>query len=336
MFELALPWVFLLWPLPLALWFFLPNASLQLSAALRVPFFGALRDIVEQKTRSMGNQRHLWMWLLIWTLLLLACSGPRWVGPPRPLSREAYNIMLALDISPSMDVGDMVVSGHATTRLSVVKHAAEQFVEDRVGDKIGLILFGERAYLLTPLTYDRHSVRMRLDDATVGLAGNSTSLGDALGLAIKRLQNVPAQGRMVILLTDGVNNSGVLAPLKAAELAKADGIKVYTIGLHSQIDPNTFGGMFLNMHGAADLDEDTLKNIAKITGGRYFRATDLQSLQNIYRAINQMAKVKQEQATIRPQHEYYAWPLSVAFILFLFMLMHHSGIVFRFKAGDVA
>lgn len=329
MFELALPWVLLALPLPLFIWFLLPRVSLQLSSALQVPFFNAMVGIVDQEKRKFTKQTKITLLLFIWFLLLLALAGPRWVGEPRPLAREGYNIMLALDISPSMDVNDMLLHGRPTTRLAVVKRAAEQFVQDRVSDKIGLILFGERAYLLTPLTYDKHSVLLRLNDATVGLAGQTTSIGDALGLAVKRLQNVPAAGRMIILLTDGVNNSGVLAPLKAAELARADGIKVYTIGLNSEMDPQTFGGMFMNMNGGADLDEETLKSVSKLTGGRYFRATDMQSLQRIYNSINRMAMVSQDQATVRPQHEYYPWPLSFALVLFLYLLADRGGVLRR-------
>ena len=209
----------------------------------------------------------------------------------------------------------------------VVKRAAEQFIQDRMGDKLGLILFGSQAYLQTPLTYDRHSVLLRVDDATAGLAGKTTSIGDALGLAVKRLQNVPAKGRMIVLLTDGVNNSGILAPLKAAELAREDGIKIYTIGLGAEIDPRAMGGLFFNMNVSADLDEDTLKDVAKMTGGRYFRATDMTSLQSIYNAINQLERVSQEQETVRPQHEYYPWPLSMALFLFLYWLADRKGLM---------
>ena len=212
--------------------------------------------------------------------------------------------------------------GQPATRLAVVKRAAAQFVQDRVGDKIGLILFGSQAYLQTPLTYDRHNVLMRIEDATVGLAGKTTSIGDALGLAVKRLQSVPSEGRIIILLTDGANNSGVLAPLKAAELARDDGIKVYTIGLGSNA---AMGGLFLNMNMASDLDEDTLKAVSKITGGRYFRATDGASLQNIYQSINRMEKVSQEKATVRPEHDYYPWLLSLALLLLFLSFWQEMG-----------
>jgi Ca-activated chloride channel family protein len=212
-------------------------------------------------------------------------------------------------------------------RLAVVKRAAEEFVQNRVGDRIGLILFGTRAYLQTPLTYDRHSVLLRIEDATVGLAGNTTSIGDALGLAVKRLQTVPKEGRMIILLTDGVNNSGVLPPLKAAELARDFGIKVYTIGLGATVDPQSFGGMFFDMNVRADLDEETLKDVSKMTGGRYFRATDLNSLQKIYKIINQMETTSQEQASVRPQHDYYPWLLGFAIALFLYGLAMMGGLI---------
>jgi Ca-activated chloride channel family protein len=318
MFELATPWVLIALPLPLLIWFIYPRKSVPLGGALRLPFFNDLAKTIQEKTYHLGKQGPVTLFFIIWVLLLLALAGPRWVGEPRPLSREGYNIMLALDISGSMELSDMLLNGQPASRLAVVKTAAEQFVKARAGDKIGLILFGSHAYLQTPLTYDRHNVLLRLADATVGLAGKTTSIGDALGLAVKRLQNMPAKGRIIILLTDGVNNSGVLPPLKAAELAKADGIKIYTIGLGSDIDPRIMNGLFFNMNATADLDEDTLEEVAKITGGRYFRATDIKSLDAIYKSINEMETVSQEEATVRPQHDYYAWPLALALVLFFY------------------
>ncbi|KTD39001.1 vWA domain-containing protein [Legionella oakridgensis] len=331
MFELALPWVLVFLPVPILIWFFLPSAPLFLPSALKIPFFNAMVEIVEHEKQGFTRHKKIGLFFIIWFLLLLALAGPRWVGEPRPLAREGYNIMLALDLSGSMELPDMMLHGRPVSRLTVVKRAAEQFVQERMGDKIGLILFGSRAYLQTPLTYDRQNILMRLEDATVGLAGKTTSIGDALGLAVKRLQNVPAQGRIIILLTDGANNSGVLAPMKAAELARADGIKIYTIGLGSQADPRALPSVFLNMNASADLDEETLQEVAKVTGGRYFRATDLQSLQRIYEVINQLEKVSQEQATVRPQHDYYPWPLALAFFLFLYWLAVEGNFFPRFK-----
>ncbi len=334
MFELAWPWVLILTPLPWIIWFCVPRSQLKLPAAMKVPFFHAMVGIVEGEKRHLAKQTQMTLLFLIWSLILFALAGPRWVGEPQPLVREGYNIMLALDISGSMEMSDMVLYGRPTTRLSVVKRTAEQFVKDRAGDKIGLILFGSRAYLQTPLTYDRNSVLLRLEDATVGLAGKTTSIGDALGLAVKRLQNVPPKGRVIILLTDGVNNSGVLDPSRAAELAKANGIKVYTIGLGSEGAPQTAGGLMLNMNMTAELDEKTLQEIAKITGGHYFRATDVESLQLIYKTINQMETISQEQATVRPQHEYYPWPLALAVLLFLYWLAEKGGLPARLSMAS--
>ena len=331
MFELALPWALLALPLPILLWFILPRAVVQLPASLKVPFFDDMVSMIEHEKRHVVEQGKLLLFLLIWSLVVLALAGPRWVGEPQSISREGYNIMLALDISGSMELGDMMVHGRPATRLAVVKRAAEQFVKDRAGDKIGLILFGSQAYLQTPLTHDRQSVLMRLADATVGLAGKTTSIGDAIGLAVKRLQHLPATGRMIILLTDGVNNSGVLAPLKAAELARADGIKVYTIGLGADVSSQSLGGLFYNMNAAADLDEDTLKEVAKMTGGRYFRATDLHSLEMIYKSIDQMEKLPQDDEAIRPQYDYYPWPLAVALFLYFYMLAHKAHLFSRWS-----
>ncbi|RAP37303.1 hypothetical protein B1207_03770 [Legionella quinlivanii] len=326
MFEIASPWVFLLLGLPLILWFLIPRASSSLPAALQVPFYQSMRAIAEQDKPILSKKSGPGFWFLVWALLVLAAAGPRWVGEPLPLEREGRNIMMVLDLSGSMELNDMLMNGRPVSRLAVVKHAAEQFVKERAGDRIGLILFGSQAYLQTPLTYDRHSVLLRIEDATVGLAGKTTSIGDALGLAVKRLQDVPKSSRVVILLTDGANNSGVLLPLKAAELAKSEQIKVYTIGLGSEADPRMMSGPFINMGAGADLDEDTLKEIASITGGQYFRATDSSSLESIYQKINQLETVQQEHTTLRPQHEYYPWPLAFALALIMIWLLNSLGL----------
>lgn len=324
MFELDWPWVFLAAPLPFFIRWLAPRAKEASLSALKIPFFKGLvsqLDIEEKKTKAWWAKSSSVL-MLIWVLLLLALAGPRWVGRFEPIAREGHNIMLALDISGSMEMVDMAFKGRPASRLAVVKRAAENFVQNRHADKIGLILFGARAYLQTPLTYDHQNVLQRLEDASVGLAGNTTSIGDALGLAVKRLQQAPQKGRVVILLTDGVNNSGVLSPQKAAELARSEDIKVYTIGLRAQ-NQESLNPLFFNMNVAADLDEDTLRKIAKTTGGRYFLATNLSSLEKIYSAINQLEATDLGHETVRPQHEYYPWPLGFAFILFLYWLKQY-------------
>ncbi|MFI4962317.1 MAG: vWA domain-containing protein [Legionellales bacterium] len=332
MFELANPWMFLILVLPLMLWFIVPRAKQTAPSALKVPFFQAMVGIVAHEKHSVFSQRVLVFPALIWLLLVCALAGPRWIGEPRPVVRAGYNIMMALDLSGSMEITDMLLNGRPISRLAVVKRAAKQFVQDRSGDKIGLILFGTRAYLQTPLTYDRQSIVMRIDDATAGLAGKTTSIGDALGLAVKRLQEVPKQGRVIILLTDGANNSGVLAPLKAAELAKDEGIKVYTIGLGSEADPRAFSSNFMGMNVSADLDEATLTRIAEMTGGRYFRATDTETLHSIYKTIHQLETVTQEQATVRPQKDYYPWFAGLALLLSLCWFAKKAHVFSRLRS----
>lgn len=331
MFEFASPWVLLFLPLPFLIKRFLPHVSFRPSTALKIPFYQAMLTILTENKGRDGAQKQTWLLFLVSCLLLLAAAGPRWVGEPQPQITEGRNIMLALDLSGSMALNDMFIQGHQVTRLAVVEHAAEQFVLQRIGDRIGLILFGSRAYLQTPLTYDHHSVLLRLEDATVGLAGQTTSIGDALGLAVKRLQEVSPKGRVIILLTDGANNSGVLAPLKAAELAQLEHIKVYTIGLGASLDPQMLGGFFANRNVSADLDESTLEKIAQITQGRYFRATDSASLQAIYETINHLETVSQKQANIRPQKEYYPWPLALATLLLLYWFAERIGLIFGLR-----
>lgn len=327
MFELTNPWLLLLLPVPLVLWFYLPAATLKLSSAMRVPFFNAMKELIHTEKRHMLKQPHFMLLFVIYSLLVLALTNPRWVGEPQAIHREGHHIMLVLDLSPSMAVNDMRIGNHRVTRLTAVKRAAEHFVKNRVNDSIGLILFGERAYLQTPLTHDRNNVLSRIEDATAGLAGRTTSIGDALGLAVKRLQNVPSKGRVIILLTDGANNSGVLSPIKGAELAHHDGIKVYTIGLGADVNPHSFNDLFLSMNAAAELDEDTLKRIAKITQARYFRATNLPSLEAVYEAINTMETISEEGVTVRPEHDYYPWPTALACMLFFYLLAHWAGFI---------
>lgn len=334
MFELANPWFLVCLPLPLLLWFFMPRAAMHLPIALKVPFYAAMLSIVDKKNPGLIGKSQISLLFLIWCLLVLAAAGPRWIGEPESLTRDGRNILLALDLSGSMEINDMEINGRPVSRLEVVKVAAKQFVQERIGDRIGLILFGSRAYLQTPLTYDHHNVLLRLEDATVGLAGQTTSIGDAIGLAVKRLQDVPARGRLIILLTDGANNSGILSPLKAAELAKLDDIKIYTIGLGAD-EVHSMGGFLFGPNSAADLDEETLQKVAKITGGRYFRATDKQSLHSIYNTINQLETVNQDAATIRPQHDYYPWPLAFALLLFLIWLAQKAGLSSRFTRQQV-
>ena len=258
---------------------------------------------------------------IIWGLVVVSFAGPRWVGEPLPLMQAKHQLMLVLDLSPSMAIPVQSLHGYPVNRLDVAKHAAEQFVSQRETDQIGLIVFGTKAYLLTPLTYDHVMVQERLQDVTVGLMGQSTALGDALGLAVKRLQDAPPQGRVIVLLTDGANNAGILQPLQVLKFAKQAHIKIYTVGFSQETNNNDVNMLLLNWQGASDLDEASLKKIAHKTHGRYFKAVDLKSLQAIYTLINQLETAQQASFNLRPEKEYYLYPLLLALLLGISMLI---------------
>jgi Ca-activated chloride channel family protein len=227
--------------------------------------------------------------------------------------------MLALDLSGSMEQMDMQINQRPVTRLTVVKLAANDFIQQRQGDRLGLVLFGTNAYLQTPLTFDRKTVQQMLDDATIGLAGQTTSIGDAIALSVKRLKDTPLDSRVLVLLTDGSNNSGNIEPLKAASIAQKYHIKIYTIGLgaEQQVMNGIFGPQLYNP--SQDLDEPLLKEISKLTGGNYFRAKDPKQLAQIYQEITALEPVANDSEQFRPIKPYYYIPLSMAFICFLLL-----------------
>lgn len=321
MFSFAWPLIFILLPLPWLIQRFVPAARLQDSAALNVPFFHDIKTLQTsnfQKHALRHGKMHLVAYA-IWILLLLATAGPQWLGTPIELPRSGRNIMLAVDLSGSMQIPDMIDKGRQITRLNMVKQVASQFIKGRVGDRLGLILFGSRAYLQTPLTHDRNTLNAQLQDATIGLAGRETAIGDGIGLAIKRLKQASKKSRVLILLTDGANNSGTLAPLEAAKVAGSLGIKIYTIGIGADkmIVQGLFGPQTINPSN--DLNERDLQAIAAITGGKFFRAKNKAALETIYKELDKLEPVKNKHSVFQPRNELYPWPLALAFLLTLFI-----------------
>ena len=311
-FEFAWPWMLLSLILPLASYRLLPPGNRRQQSALLFPFAQMLRSM---KTGTSSDNKNLLRWLAVVALLCLviAAARPQWVGDSIHMPVTGRSLMLAVDISGSMGNEDMVINRHAVTRLMAVKAVAGDFIEKREGDYLGLILFGRRAYLQSPLSYDRRTVQILLNEAAVGLAGKETAIGDAIGLAVKRLRSQPAENRILILLTDGANTAGEVDPLKAADLAAREGIKIYSIGVgDSGVQVR---GLFGLRTLSSDLDEVTLKAIATKTGGRYFRARDIQELQQIYALLDEIEPVSDEQQSFRPVRELYQWPLAAALLL---------------------
>lgn len=309
----AWPWMLLALPLPwLARWL-LPPARHEASAALRVPFGERLDRVAGAGGRSAFGGRTSWLVWLAWILLCVAAARPQQLGEALQPPQEGRDLMLALDLSGSMREPDMDLGGRAVDRLTAAKAVLADFLDRRGGDRVGLIVFGRRAYALTPLTHDLASVRQQLEDSVIGLAGQETAIGDTIALAVKRLRGQPAEQRVLVLLTDGVNTAGLLEPAKAAEIARAEGVRIHTIAFGGEGSMSLFG-LQLPMPGAGDeIDEATLREIARSTGGRFFRARDTSQLVGIYAEIDRLEPVERPGQAVRPRIERYAWPLAAAF-----------------------
>jgi len=324
MFEFAWPYLLLLLPLPILFYWLQPKADDRQSTALRTSLFNRWQSIANKTTASTSKQLwHLMVSALIWTALIISVARPQWVGEPVDLPASGRDLMVSMDISGSMEARDLKLDGQQATRLVVVKNILSDFIEQREGDRLGLILFGENAYLQTPLTFDLKTISHMLMETEIGLAGASkTAIGDGIGLAVKRLKERPAQNRVLILLTDGQNNAGALEPIEAAKLAKHAGIKIYTIGVGADemiLNDALFGPRKVNP--SEELDEETLTHIAKLTGGRYFRARDEQELKQIYTELNKLEPVEEDGNIYRPIKELYYIPLAIALLIyFLFYI----------------
>jgi Ca-activated chloride channel family protein len=312
--QLAWPWVLAAAALPLIVAWLFPTFTGGTEAALRIPFF--MRVAAWSDERGAHTRR--WRVLVAgcaWLLLVVAAARPQWVGEPVALRITGRDLMLAVDLSGSMKRRDMKVGDHWVSRLDVVKQVAGEFIERRDGDRIGLILFGTRAYLQAPLTFDRPTVRTLLEEAVIGLAGEQTAIGDAIGLGVKRLRERPSDNRVLILLTDGANTAGEVHPMDAARFAEKLNLTIYTIGVGADV------AMMRRLYGtarvnpSADLDEPTLAAIARATGGRYFRARETNELVDIYRTLDELEPVIGDEERFRPTSELFQWPLSLALLL---------------------
>lgn len=318
MWSFAWPWVFLALPLPLFVNRLLPQATQASDAGLRVPSLAGFSMLRGRAGREQLLSWRVWFAALAWALLVAAAARPEWVGDELDVPVTGRNLMLAVDLSGSMDQKDFELGNRRVDRLTATKAVASDFISRREGDRIGLILFGERAYLQVPLTLDRETVKVLLLEAFIGLAGEKTAIGDAITLAVKRIhdQAENASEQILILLTDGANTAGEVAPLKAAELAQQVGLKIYTIGIGAeQMEVSSLIGGRRNINPSADLDEETLTAIAEMTGGRYFRAVDTAALQEIYRLVDELEPVAEPEAGFRPVKSLYYIPLAGAFAL---------------------
>jgi len=314
MIHFEWPWLLAALPLPLIIRWLVPAKMPVEQAALKVPFLDDFSD-AETRAISQSQQWPLLLAALAWLFLVIACSRPQWLGDPIEQAVSGRDLMLAVDLSGSMEEQDFVINKRSVDRLTAAKMVAGDFINRRVGDRVGLILFGTQAYLQTPLTFDRKTVMTLLNESVLGLAGENTAIGDAIGLAVKRLKNEQANSRVLVLMTDGANTAGEVSPLKAAELAAANHLKIYTIGIGADemIVRSFFGNRKINP--SADLDEKSLIKIAESTGGQYYRARNTEEMNNIYMRLDELEPVEKDKQYFRPRSELYYWPLSLALAL---------------------
>lgn len=309
MITFAWPWLFALLPLPWLAWRFLPPAAP--GVALHLP-----QQIVLARTTGGGiaRRRRVAAAMLAWLLVVCACARPQQPAPPQALEHTGRALMLAVDTSGSMAIEDMRYGDRAVSRFAAVRAIANRFIAQRSGDEVGLILFGSHAYLLTPMTFDVDAVAKQMAGAAIGLAGRETAIGDAIVLAVKHLAALPARARVLVLLTDGVNTTGNVAPQDAARLAKAADVRIYTIGVGSDAQAvDAFGMRF--QAPDSQLDVQALTRIAGETGGRFFRAADVDQLAAAYHAIDALEPLASGASLLRPNRELYPWPLALALLL---------------------
>ncbi len=317
MFEFSYWWVLLFIPLPLLVRYFLA-AKKQSFTQVWIPLAQGLQQQKSTKKNPLISVTLPW---LLWTLLLLTIAKPIWFGEPIRIQQQSRDMILSLDLSVSMQEEDMPLNGRTVDRLTLVKSIVKDFVKERKGDRLGLILFADHAYLQTPLTFDVDTVSTMVDETEIGLVGNRTAIGESIAMAIKRFVENKNEQRVLILLTDGANTSGSIKPIAAAKQAAKNNIKIYTIGIgaDSMIKRGFFGNERINP--SADLDESTLTEIATLTNGQYFRARNQEDLHKIYQTINKLQPVDSEYLEFRPEKNLFYWPLSLAISILLIVVI---------------
>ncbi|MEE8525523.1 MAG: VWA domain-containing protein [Thermoanaerobaculia bacterium] len=311
MLELDFPWMFALLPAPLLAWWLLP-AYRERRQSVRVPFFEKVAAATGAEPARGGVQRRRnvlqgLIATLAWALIVTALARPQLVEPPIEKIESARDLMLAVDLSGSMDTPDMLdPEGHRIQRLDAVKLVLDDFIARREGDRLGVVVFGNQAFLQAPFTQDHDLVRTLLEQTRPRLAGPQTMIGDAIGLTIKTFENSEAKDRVLVLLTDGNDSGSKVPPNKAAEIAAQNGITIHTVAVG---DPSSTG--------ESEMDLDTLQAVADATGGQAFRADDRAQLEEIYRQIDALAPVDVETFSYRPTRPLYHWPLAAAVLLTL-------------------
>ncbi|MEL6204765.1 MAG: VWA domain-containing protein [Pseudomonadota bacterium] len=329
MIQLGLPWALALLPLPFLIWRFAPPHRERMEA-LRVPFFRQIADATGVEARPGAvilsrSRLQMGAAILVWSLIVLALAQPQRIGAPIERVKAARDVVLAIDISGSMDARDFTSpDGQPQQRLAAVKEVVSEFIAGRTGDRMALIVFGTKAYVQAPLTEDLDTIRALLDRTQVGMAGPHTALGDAIGLAIRTFEASEIEQRLMILLSDGADTSSAMSPVNAAEIAASEGVAIFTIGVG---DPE----------GSGDdrVDLAALQDIARRTVGAYFYASDEAALTEVYDRIDTLAPRETETLSYRPRRSLAHWPLGIAALIGLATVaaLHLSTLRARAQGG---
>ena len=318
MWQFDYPWLLILLPLPWLAYRFLPDYR-EARSAVRVPFFSAMSRAVGQAPSQAGTRSNRWQLvlnLMVWALLLLAAARPELVEKPIEHQQPVRDLMLAIDISQSMETNDFTdANGQKINRLAAVKEVVHSFIDKRKDDRLGLIVFGSGAYPQAPLTLDHASLSLLLDDTGIGMAGPNTAIGDAIGLSLKLLEQAHEPEKVLILLTDGNDTSSAITPDHAAAMAAAKGVVIHTIGIG---DPNASGEAKVNLQG--------LQQIAEATGGKFFRAEDRNALNQVYSTLDKLTPHQVKTLSHQPKKDLFWWPLGAAIGL---LALYHLGALLR-------
>ena len=316
MIELVHPWALVLLALPLLMRLLPPYKESRDS--VRVPFFDKLVELSEQRPETGAtvlrrDRAQQFLVNFMWLCLVLAAAKPEWIAPPIQQQKSGRDLMIAVDLSGSMETIDFTLpDGSSVDRLEAVKYVLARLGDQRASDRLGLIVFGNAPYLQSPFTDDHKVWGQLLAETEIGMAGQSTAFGDAIGLAIKLFQESDSDNRVLIILTDGNDTGSMVPPVDAARVAASQNIRIYTIAIG---DPASVG--------EEALDIDTLQRVSEITGGRYFQALDREQLAQAYQAIGELEPELYETISFRPRQSLHWVPISVA--LSLYLIYHSVG-----------
>ena len=325
--DLLWPWLLVLLVMPWVARWLLPVMGDRRWPALRLPASNWRAQVRPGRQRAAGRLPVLMV--LAWFLLVLSAARPQVPQDAAPMPEPAREMILVVDLSGSMAEADMRLGGRPVDRLTAVKAVLTDFLERRRGDRVGLVVFGSQAYTLTPLTTDLETVGRQLADMDIAMAGRETAIGDALALSVRRLresgdqdsrENGGAPRRVVVLLTDGVNNAGVVEPARATALATAEGVAVHTIGFGREGSAPGLFGMVIP-RAQAEIDESALRAISDATGGRFFRAQDTGTLSEIYAELDRIEARRAQAPPAQLRRDVFHWPLAAAAALLLLAML---------------